>query len=464
MPPDLYTRLPKPIQHLFDNPLIRRVAKNTGYLFSAHGISAALSMLQGILAARLLGVADFGVLGAIITFTSSVNKLASFRMSELVIKYVGHYTEHKDTQRAAAIFKAAALTEMAASGLAFALIWLLAPVGAKYFAKDLTTVDLFMVYGLIVIANLIAESSTGLLQIFDRFRRMAFLDVAQSLFTLVIITITYFSHGGLYEILLAYLGGKVIGASGMTIAALVEASRRWGSGWWRAPLSLLRPQWRELAHFAVSTNISASLSLINKDSELLWVSFFRSNTETGYYKLALSLVNLVQMPITPLPQVTYPELSRQAAHKNWGGVRDALRQGSLLAGGYSLAAMLGLAIIGIPLIRFIYGPEYLPAYPALLILMAGFLVANTFYWRRVALLALGRPDFPAKLNLVLATIKVIGIILLVPRFGYLANAALLAAFYWVGSLISALKVRTLLSSRIETTPGSLPPAAGGAEE
>ncbi|MBN2547550.1 MAG: oligosaccharide flippase family protein [Anaerolineales bacterium] len=464
MPPDIYARLPKPLQRLFDNALIRRIAKNTGYLFSAHGISAALSMLQGILTARLLGVANYGVLGAIITFTSSVNKLASFRMSELVIKYVGHYTEHKDPQRAAAIFKAAALTEMVASGLAFALIWLLAPIGAKYFAKDLSTTDLFVVYGLIVIANLIAESSTGLLQIFDRFRRMAFLDVIQSLFTLVMISITYFSQGGLYEILLAYLGGKVIGASGMTIAALVEASRRWGLGWWRAPLNLLRPQWRELAHFAISTNISASLSLINKDSELLWVSFFRSPTETGYYKLALSLANLVQMPVTPLPQATYPELSRQAAHKNWDSVRQALRQGSLLAGGYSLVAMLGLALLGIPLIRFFYTAEFLPAYPALLILLLGFLAANTFYWRRVALLALGRADFPAKLNLILATLKVAGILLLVPRFGYLANAALLAAFYWVGSLISAWKVHTLIASRVEASPGSLPPASGGTEE
>jgi O-antigen/teichoic acid export membrane protein len=443
----IYTRLPEPIKQIFKSELIRRIVKNSGYMFSGTSLSAAISMLQSILTARLLGVANFGVLGAITTFTSSINKLASFRMSELVIKYVGQYTEKNDHQRAAAVFKAAALTEVVASCVAFSLIWLLAPLGARYFAKDPSATNLFIVYGLIVLANLIAESSTGLLQIFDRFRRMALLDVAGSLLTLLIIAITYLTKGGLFQVLLAYLIGKTLGALGFTVTALVEATHRWGRGWWQSPLSLLRPKLSELAHFAISTNISASLSLVNKDSELLWVSLFRTPTETGYYKLALSLANLVQMPVSPLPQTTYPELSRETARENWGNVRHVLRQGSLLAASYSILATLVLIILGRPLIQTLYTPAFLPAYPALAILLIGFLAANTFYWRRIALLALGRPDFPAKLNLVLASLKVLGIILLVPRYGYLANATLLAAFYWVGSMVSVLKIRSLMSQR-----------------
>jgi len=429
------------LSRLFGNELVRRVVRNSSYLFSATGVSAALSMLQGILAARLLGVAGFGVLGTITTFTSVVNKFASFRMGELVIKYVGQFTENGDRQRAAAVFKAAALLEFIASFFAFSLIWLLAPLGARYFAKDPGVADWFVIYGLIVIANLISESSVGLLQIFDRFQRMAALNVIQSLVTLAIISFVYVTQGGFLGILLAYLTGKVIGALGLTAAALLEATRRWGWAWWRTPLSLLRPQRRELAYFAISTNISASLSLINKDSELLWVSYLRNPVETGYYKLALALANLVQLPISPLPQATYPELSREVARRNWGNVRYVLRQGSILAGGYTLAASLFLLFFGRWMIRFFYRPEYLPAYPALLILLVGFLVANTFYWNRTALLAVGRPDFPTKVNLVLAVLKVAGVLLLVPRFGYLASAGLLASSYVLGVTVSVFKLR-----------------------
>ncbi|OGO40938.1 MAG: hypothetical protein A2W36_00760 [Chloroflexi bacterium RBG_16_58_14] len=451
----ILNRLRQLLRRFFDNELTRRVVKNSGYLFSSTVITAAISMLQGILAARLLGVAVFGILGVITLFTTVLNKLVSFRMSELVVKYVGQYTEHDEPESAAALFKIAALAELVASLVAFILIWLLAPLGARYFAKDPNTVILFRLYGLVVLFNMIAESSTGLLQIYDRFRRFSAINITASLVTLSIIVVVYFMHGGILGILIAYLVGKAVGALSLSLSALREAAHQWGRGWWRTPMAPLQKQGRELVGFAINTNISASLSLITKDSELLWVSLLRSPVEAGYYKVALALANLVQLPISPLPQATYPELSREVARHNWGNVRYILRQGSILAGSYTLAVSLGLLLLGRPLLSFLYTPQYLPAYPALLILLAGYLVANTFYWNRVALLAIGLPEFPTKVNLVLALLKIVGIILLVPIYGYLASAALLAGSYIIGVSVSVLKFRGELARQERAQPPTL---------
>lgn len=429
--------------------LLRRILKNSGYLFSATGLGAAMSMIQSILAARLLGVAGFGLLGTITMFVSVINKLASFRMTELVIKYIGHYTETKEPQRAAAVFKLACLSEAGASIFAFAMVVFLAPIGAQYFAKDLQTAPWFIFYGSIVLANLVSESSTGLLQIYDRFRPIAVVNILQSALILALTWAAYLMNGGLLEVLAVYLIGKVFGAAGLAFMALNQAKNQWGREWWKSPLHLLRNELRELAGFAFSTNLSASISLVTKDSELLWVSFFRNPTETGYYKLALSLANVLQLPVEPLPQATFPELSRQAARKNWANMRLIMRQGSLLAFSYSAVATLALILVGKPLISLVYTSAYLPAYPALLLLLLGYLVSNTIYWRRPALLALGRPDYPTKINLALAALKTLGILFLVPTYGYLASAALLAAFYWSTSLLSLAIIRTLLPRPVE---------------
>ncbi len=126
-----------------------------------------------------------------------------------------------------------------------------------------------------------------------------------------------------------------------------------------------------------------------------------------------------------------------------------------MAGAFSLLVSLGLLVLGQQLILLLYNdPDFLPAYPALVILIPGFLIANTFFWNRVALLALGRPDFPTKLNLILAGLKILGVILLVPRYGYLANAALLSASYLVGVSIAVWKSRSLLAQK-----ASIPSAA-----
>ncbi len=200
-------------------------------------------------------------------FISVVNKLASFRMSEFIIKYVGQYSEQDDPKRAAGIFKIAALTEVSASLIAFLLVCLLAPLAAQYLTKDEAPAGWFIFYGLIILANLIAESSTGLLQIFNRYRRIATLNVWGSGITLAgigFIFILYqwllpaiLANQGASEqaiaalqesfatqlmpyVLMAYLLGKVVGALGLTLTALREAGRAWGRGWWKTPVNLLK--------------------------------------------------------------------------------------------------------------------------------------------------------------------------------------------------------------------------------
>jgi hypothetical protein len=116
------------------------------------------------------------------------------------------------------------------------------------------------------------------------------------------------------------------------------------------------------------------------------VSALSSPTGAGYYKLALSLANLVQLPISPSPDDlpgTGARSSRQPL------VELSLRIAPGLTHGLApSAAGLVLLLFGPLLIRYIYTPEFLPAYPAVLILLVGLLVANT-YWNRIALLALG---------------------------------------------------------------------------
>src|SRR3989304_4517971 len=162
----LPARLPPP-------PLLQRVARNSGYLFSASTVAAALSMGQSALAARLLGVAGFGLLGTVTVFASVVNGLTSFRMGQLVVSYVSHFGARQENQKAAAVFKAAGLAEMASSLLAYAIVLMLAPLAARYLApREPANAGLYSMYGLIILANLMAESSTGLLQVFNPFRGM----------------------------------------------------------------------------------------------------------------------------------------------------------------------------------------------------------------------------------------------------------------------------------------------------
>lgn len=421
------------IERLRSNPLIVRVLRNTSYVFSASTLSAGLSMLQGVLAARLLGVSAFGLLGAITQFSSVINKITSFRMSELVVSYIGEYTAKGEKQHAAAVFKIAGLGEMASSFAAFLILLALAPLGARYLAKDPQTVNMFMIYGISVIMNLISESATGLLQIFDRFRTIALITIVQSIITLLLIGAAFIYQGDLFDVVIAYLIGKAIWAGLISIAALRVARMEWGSEWWRSPLSLIMDRKKDLLRFAVSTNLSGTINLATRDSDILWLSALSNPLQVGYYKVAKAFMNVLLVPVTPLISTTYREVAREVATRSWKNVRYLLRSGSIISAIWTIPASIVLVIFGPSLVQ-IYGVDFQPAYPILLILLIGIITANLLYWSRSVLLPLGQPDFPTKVGFIAAMIQIIGMLFLIPRWGALVMALMMTGFFLINSL------------------------------
>ncbi len=437
------------------SPLVQRVLRNSGYILSANTASAALSFVQTLMAARLLGVAGYGTLGIITVFASNINRLTSFRMGELVIRYVGKYSAEEDHGRAMAVFKAAGLAEMLSSCLAYALVVVLAPWAARTLAKDPSVAGMFSLYGLVLLANLMAESSTALLQYLNRFRLIAAFTVAQSVLTLLLIASAFVTHGGLQSIVLAYLIGKAAWAVAITLAAFVEAGRHWGARWWRTPLVMLRGDARELAKFAFSTNASATINLVTRDSDILWLSWLSTPLQVGYYKAARTFINVIFVPIDPLISTTYRELAREAAARQWANVRHLLRTGSLIASAWAVPACLALTVLGSWFLSW-YGPEFGAAYPAMVLLLAGVLVANVFYWSRILLHALGHAIYPTRTYLMVGLLQVLGILFLVPRLGAPGMAMMWSGYTVLSALI--LVRRGLQEVRFGEAPETAPEA------
>src|SRR5262245_37827581 len=137
------------------DPLIRRVLRNSGYLFSGNALSAVLSVVQGILVARLIGNVGLGLLAVIMDFASNTNRLLSFRMSEVLVKYMGEALAQENKERAAALAKGIGLIEAGTSILAYLVLMALAPWGAQLFAEDIAFAPFFRFYGLFLLGNLI---------------------------------------------------------------------------------------------------------------------------------------------------------------------------------------------------------------------------------------------------------------------------------------------------------------------
>lgn len=417
--------------------LLQKVVKNSGYLLSGNMFAMLLSMVQSVFAGRLLGVVGFGIIGTVTVFASTINRLLSFRMNELVVKYYGESLRLRKIKRAAAVIKAAALAEAVSAILSFLILVIFAPLAAKHLAEDAALAPYFILYGTIILANLTYESATGILQVNSRFKSQAGINVTASVLTALIIAWAFLTGKGLLEVLAAYIAGKFVLGIGTMLLGFKDMDRTLGNGWWRTSFEHLPPI-KELFQFAFSTNLSSTIIMLVRDNEILWIAYFLTPLEVGYAKTALALINLVQMPITPLISTTYPEINKTIADKNWKKLKNLLKRVTLISGGWTILTGLVLVIVGRWLLGF-YGPDFLPAYLPMLIFLSGLGFSNIFFWNRPFLLSLGLPLVPYRISLWCGLAKIALAFLLVPRLGINFEALLLSAFFIVSITLIILR-------------------------
>ncbi|MBI3168556.1 MAG: oligosaccharide flippase family protein [Chloroflexi bacterium] len=415
-----------------NDPLFTKILRSSGSLFSNNTIALGLSVVQGIMATRLLGPAGFGLIGVVMSFASTVNSIFSFRMSELVVRYGGEYLNKQEKEKASALMKAASLTEGIVSLIAFLVVLATANVAETYLAKTPNIAWMFTFFAVNLLANFNTETSTGILQITDRIKLQGTINLIQAMVTTIIIAWAFFFNGSITLVLIAYLIGKSIIGLGLFIAAQIQLHKKLGSGWWRTPLSALTAR-KEIFRFAFSSNISATIIKLFRESEPIWVVFFLDTTAVGYYRVAYTITHFLAIPAEPLIATTFPEINRLAVEKAWNKLKSFLKKVTAFSFAYNTAIGIGLILFGQWVIRIYSGTDYLDAYPALVALTVGLVFNYTLFWNRPLLLALDLPEFPVYVTLAAGIIKLALSFWLVPMYGVTAAGGLLS-FYYIASV------------------------------
>lgn len=425
--------------------VLKKVVGNSAYLFGSQAVSAVIS----ILTANLLGVASFGELGVVISFVTNINRLLSFRMADFVVRYMGGFLAEGKRDKASAVLKAAALTELSTSIIAYLVLAAISGWGASNFAKDPATRPLFMIYGFAILGNVMAETATGALYVTGHFKSKALLNLFESLLIAGLFLAVFLNQGGIFAVMLVYLVGKMVLGIGPVLLALYWLPKSLGKSWWRTPIRGNLPERKPMIRFALSSNFSSTVTILARDSEVLWVSYFFDTTVAGYFKVALAVINLVVMPITPFISTTFPEITRNVAKKQWSRLKQLLTRVTVISGVWTGAVAAGLLLLGRQLLFspwnlfgreiYIYKEAYGPAYSVLLVLMVGYGVANVFFWNRSLLLAFGMAEFPLKVSFLTMVGKVGLAFLVVPVLGYLAEAALFSAYFVVSVTVMVVR-------------------------
>jgi O-antigen/teichoic acid export membrane protein len=167
-------------------------------------------------------------------------------------------------------------------------------------------------------------------------------------------------------------------------------------------LSGIRPTLRPATlpgawRFAIHVNLTGSLVTTWGPIARLVIGGLIGPAGAAVYRIAASLADAAQRPADLLAKAYYPEVVRMdlATSRPW----KLMLRGTVLATAVGFLAVAVLAFGGRWLIDTIFGSEFLPAYPVLLVLIVAPLLGMLSFPLPPMLYALDRPDAPLKARL-----------------------------------------------------------------
>lgn len=411
-----------------------RVFRNSSWLFSAKGVGAILSIFYLAILTRSLGVSGFGEFMVIVGAIQVLTAILKLQTWQAVVQYGVPYLVAGQQQAFRKLSMQNFWIEFVGGLVACSALWLMLPFGAAEFGWSEPVEQAIMGYGVIVFLS-VRSTPTGILRAQDRFGGNAFGDA--------IIPIVRFTGALVLFVTLPSMTGFLIVWG---LSEFVSFIVMWLMVWQRhdqvhplrdaAAIEVLPPRRREFVAFLLFTNLAYLVSVIRERLVVVIVGFFVGPAAAGLFRLADQIANSLNRLAEVFARPLFAELSRlfaigqsrQSRALFWRSLRVSAISGGVL--------FIGLLALGQNIIALISGPEYLAAYPLLLLLGAATIISLAGLGLEPLLQAAGR----ARNALVarVAGLVALGVLLAVflPTFGTIGAA-------WV-MLISAILTSIIL--------------------
>jgi len=422
------------------SPYVRSLATTV----SGQAAILALSVFTGIASARLLGPQGRGELAAVTLWPLILVLLASLGMGQAVVFHAG-----KQRFALSEIWTAALTIGLVQAAGVVLLGLAVLPLALRHYPPEARRLAfVFLAFTpLFVLVGYPASLLQGKLHLFSFNLIRA---VAPCVYALGLGALALRRWATLADVVRLHIFGVVLALA----AALGLLAWRVGPGWrWNpaACAALLRFGWR--------SHLSSLTSYVNQRSDQLLLSLFVAPHDLGLYVVAVALATATGFFPQAVGIVTMatgsnlgPAEARRVIARSFRLTLAALSPGC--AAVYVLCPwLIGLA----------YGPAYASAVTACRILLPGTVALGLNQVLYDGARALERPALPSYAEGLSAVVTALGLILLLPRFGFLGAAVASTAAYTASLAFMLQLARARLQLGVRELLGVFPsPALGHA--
>lgn len=339
--------------------------------------------------AHLIAPNQFGLVAMITVFTGFAALFADLGLSPAIVQRPEIEERH---------LSSALWASLVTGAVATLVVMALAPLVSSFY-REPELLALTLAIAPVLLITSLSGVQTALLQRDMNFRR------------LVLIENVAFAAGNAVAIVMALSG---LGAWSLVGLAIVTAVLRTGLLWarsgWRPSLEADRRSLRELWRFGGHFTGFNLVNYWSRNADNLLIGRFLGTNDLAYYSRAY---NLMLAPVYLVSSTTsgpmFSSLSRTQGDKQ--RVRTSYLYALKWVGVISFPCVVILFFVSEPLIRTVFGTEWLPTVPILRILWACALLQCVVQLAGVVFTSQGRTDLMFKLAIVWTGTVVVGFVI-----------------------------------------------------
>ncbi|MGO9489630.1 MAG: flippase [Solirubrobacteraceae bacterium] len=362
----------------------------------------ALGVVVTALLVRTLGTKGYGEWGTAFVVLGLVGFFASFGVEEIAIREAAREPEKE--------------FEWIGSVMAVRLVALIPVMATAVIAIVLLhTTEAMLIAGLIMIVAMPFGGISAIGLIFqlrvDNRVPMLVLSIRSVLWGAAV-AIIYFTHGGMIDLAIALVLTNSVGSVVQAIAA-----RKVAGAWPRPTRKHVRP----LVRRAVPVGISGLLVIAYARIDQTIVFTIKGAREAGLYGSIYILLDSAHFVPGSVLTTMAPVIAASWPHDP-GRMRRAARQTVELLCIGSFGALAFATVAAVPIVRLIFGEEFVPAASILPVLGGAFVLICFGYLNDNLVLVMGKQKRRVVIGLVALAVNLVGNLALVPEFGYTAAA------------------------------------------
>jgi len=191
---------------------------------------------------------------------------------------------------------------------------------------------------------------------------------------------------------------------------------------------------REISWFGFYIVLGNSVGMVNTQIDSLLIGRFMSETDVGYYSIAVIIVQGITLLPSAVQAVTSPAIAKYYGKREYSKIKELVKSTMLKIFAIDLMVLIFLIIFGKYIIIILFSEEFTPAYIPMLILSIGYLMYSPWISVGTIFESTGKANVSFKLSGFCAIVNTILNLLLIPRYG-LVGAATATAFSLTFSLM-----------------------------